>query len=339
MDLKDLEKRTKEYVELEADTKVKNIKYIDKFNFLGDTDIVFLVNTEKGNFWVVGGSSPINLYEKTKFNSADEAFSFHLGLMIRISEKQKSRADDKIKKIDKLIEEGNLFVESSNLKGYDSWKRKIQFFIEKIGSPLMIEEVNKELNKKFFWITTTSSPQGDVGGQIFPQKIEQIKKVLSILEAIKNQLDFDDNENEIGETRDEFGYDVFICHASDDKKTFVKKLAEGLLKRNLKVWYDDFTFKIGDSLRKKIDQGLANSRYGIVVLSRSFFSKEWPQKELDGLTAREIEGKKVILPVWHNINKEEVLKFSPTLAGLYAGNSNKESVQEIVDKLVEAMKE
>ena len=107
----------------------------------------------------------------------------------------------------------------------------------------------------------------------------------------------------------------------------------------MRVWYDEFTLRVGDSLRRSIDKGLGQSRYGVVILSHNFFRKEWPQKELDGLIAREIDGKKVILPIWHNITKEEVLKHSPTLAGLYAANSGKETIPQIVSKLIEAMEE
>jgi hypothetical protein len=110
-------------------------------------------------------------------------------------------------------------------------------------------------------------------------------------------------------------FDVFISHASEDKDEFVRPLAASLTSLGLKVWYDEWTLTIGDSLRQKIDQGLANSDFGVVVLSRHFFSKEWPQAELDGLFAKEMVGKKVILPVWHDITKEEVLKYSPLLAG------------------------
>jgi hypothetical protein len=52
--------------------------------------------------------------------------------------------------------------------------------------------------------------------------------------------------------------------------------------------------------RQSIDSGLARSRFGIVILSEAFFAKHWPQRELDGLAAREVDGVKVILPVWHN---------------------------------------
>ena len=94
-------------------------------------------------------------------------------------------------------------------------------------------------------------------------------------------------------------WDVFICHASEDKDSFVRDLACRLQARGMAVWYDEFSLSVGDSLRRSIDQGLSMSRFGLVVLSKAFFQKEWPQRELDGLTQREVEGEKVILPVWH----------------------------------------
>jgi hypothetical protein len=67
-------------------------------------------------------------------------------------------------------------------------------------------------------------------------------------------------------------------------------------------------------LRQKIDRGLANSRFGVVVIFVSFFGKDWPNYELDGLVTRAISGGQIILPIWHNITKEQVIKFSPSLA-------------------------
>jgi hypothetical protein len=92
-------------------------------------------------------------------------------------------------------------------------------------------------------------------------------------------------------------WDVFISHASEDKESFVRPLAKRLQERGLRVWFDEFTLTVGDSIRRSIDSGLARSRYGIVVISPDFLQKEWPQKELDGLVAREIDGVKAILPV------------------------------------------
>ena len=77
-------------------------------------------------------------------------------------------------------------------------------------------------------------------------------------------------------------YDLFICHASEDKAGFVLPLADALRGQHVEVWYDEFSLKLGDSIRQSLDRGLKQSRFGIVVLSKAFFDKQWPQYELDG---------------------------------------------------------
>ncbi|HKC62853.1 MAG TPA: toll/interleukin-1 receptor domain-containing protein, partial [Pyrinomonadaceae bacterium] len=109
-------------------------------------------------------------------------------------------------------------------------------------------------------------------------------------------------------------YDAFISHAAEDKKDLVRPLAKRLRELGFSIWYDEFELKVGDSLRRSIDRGLANSRFGIVVLSIAFFSKNWPQYELDGLVTKELSGGKVILPLWHKVSKDEVVSYSPSLA-------------------------
>lgn len=129
-------------------------------------------------------------------------------------------------------------------------------------------------------------------------------------------------------------YDVFISHASEDKDSFVRPFAEKLTAAGITPFYDEMSLTWGDSLRRRIDQGLAHSRFGIVVLSKNFFAKKWPQRELDGLVALEIQGQSRILPIWHEVSKDEVARFSPTLADKLALNTSLLSVDEIVDKLL-----
>ncbi len=139
---------------------------------------------------------------------------------------------------------------------------------------------------------------------------------------------------------DQASHDFFISHASDDKDSFVRGFAAELEKRGAKVWYDEATLKIGDSLRRSIDRGLASSRYGVVVLSESFFKKEWPQRELDGLTALETsDGENRILPIWHKVSKDEVARFSPVLADRLALNTSVKTISEIADELMELLPE
>lgn len=133
-------------------------------------------------------------------------------------------------------------------------------------------------------------------------------------------------------------YDVFICHASEDKDDFVRPLAQALSNRGSRVWYDEFTLKVGDSLRREIDRGLRDSRFGVVVLSPDFFAKEWPQRELDGLVAKEVGGKKAILPVWHKVTADDVRRYSLTLVDRVAASSS-DGLDVVVKKLFEAMSE
>ena len=132
-------------------------------------------------------------------------------------------------------------------------------------------------------------------------------------------------------------YDVFICHASEDKDKLVRPLAKALRSHHLEVWYDEFALDVGDSLREAIDRGLAASRYGIVVLSPSFFRKRWPRRELNGLVAREMaEDRRMILPVWHHVDHDDVVAFSPPLADLRAAVSE-EGLSAVVGQLLKKL--
>ena len=116
-------------------------------------------------------------------------------------------------------------------------------------------------------------------------------------------------------------WDVFISHAAEDKETVAWPLAQALIRGGLRVWIDRQELNIGDSLREKIDAGLANSRFGVVILSPKFLAKAWPGRELNALLAIEEAGTKVILPVWHEIDKRTLAAHSPILADRLAGNT------------------
>lgn len=133
-------------------------------------------------------------------------------------------------------------------------------------------------------------------------------------------------------------WDVFISHATEDKADVVLPLADLLQGKGLKVWLDTTEIEVGDSLRAKIDDGLARSRFGVVILSRSFFAKHWTKKELDGLTALEDSGHKVVLPIWHKVGKAEVTSHSPMLAGLYALRTI-DGLDEVASRLAEVVLE
>jgi hypothetical protein len=131
-------------------------------------------------------------------------------------------------------------------------------------------------------------------------------------------------------------YDVFISHASEDKAQVALPLAAYLERQGFRVWLDVFELTIGDSLRRRIDQGLSASRFGVVILSPDFLRKVWTNEELDGLVARQ-EGKhKVILPTWHNLSHNDILSYSPMLAGKVAVSTT-QGLEHVARAVVRAM--
>ena len=132
-------------------------------------------------------------------------------------------------------------------------------------------------------------------------------------------------------------WDVFISHASEDKADVVLPLAERLKHEGLRVWLDSFELTVGDSLRQSIERGLAGSRFGIAIISPEFLQKRWPQAELDGLAARETDGVKVILPVWHRVDEAAVCAQSPMLAGRLAVTTDK-GIDLVASELLRAIR-
>jgi len=130
-------------------------------------------------------------------------------------------------------------------------------------------------------------------------------------------------------------WDVFLSHASEDKAAVALPLAQALQDRGVSVWLDAAELRIGDSLRRRIDRGLRSSRFAAVVFSDSYFSKGWPQYELDGIVTLSVGGQQNLLPVWHNVDHAAVAAHSPSLADKFARSTTDTSIEEIATEIAE----
>lgn len=131
-------------------------------------------------------------------------------------------------------------------------------------------------------------------------------------------------------------FDFFISHASEDKADVALPIAKGLREIGYSVWIDAGELTVGDRLLRNINEGLARSRYGVVILSRAFFEKDWPQWELEGLVAKEnAERRKVILPVWHQLTLGDIAAAAPILAGRLATDTSA-GIEHVINDLVHA---
>ncbi len=130
---------------------------------------------------------------------------------------------------------------------------------------------------------------------------------------------------------------LFISHTHEDKDDVARPLAELLKESGLTVWYDEYSLCLGDSLRGEIEKGLSECDFGVVILSPSFFQKEWTKRELDSLTAREVsERKKFIIPVWHGIDEKYLIRRSPNLVDKIAISTSK-GIGEVAKAILNAV--
>lgn len=215
--------------------------------------------------------------------------------------------------------------------------RQLQASVQKSNKDQ--KNLKKQLEKQV--VVVGVGPEGKKHRQ---RKILHVEREIS--SEIRSQLrmlkEFGKPEIEFGDRSNDFVqsdfYDLFISHASEDKDEFVRPLATALIALGMRVWYDEFALTIGDSLRESIDLGLSKSAYGLVILSPSFLAKQWTNYEFNGLVSREMAGSKVILPIWHRITKEEVLRFSPTFVDKVALNSANFGIDEIAIEINTALR-
>jgi hypothetical protein len=110
--------------------------------------------------------------------------------------------------------------------------------------------------------------------------------------------------------------DIFISHASADKKQFVYPLTEALSVHNVTFWLDDAQIVWGDSVVGRINEGLRGSQLALLCLSQNFLRRPWPESEMAAvLSIQNSNGAKRALPLILN-SKEEVLNHYPLIAGM-----------------------
>lgn len=133
-------------------------------------------------------------------------------------------------------------------------------------------------------------------------------------------------------------YDLFISHASEDKDEIVRPMTTILERLSVRVWYDEFSLQLGDSLTASIDKGLRQSRYGLLVLSKAFLGKNWPDYEYRSLLTRQIDGERVILPLWYGVTKEEVKAYSLFLTDIKGLAVTRDNMNVVISAIVKVVR-
>lgn len=132
-------------------------------------------------------------------------------------------------------------------------------------------------------------------------------------------------------------FDCFISYASE-VRSVVERLILALTARDLRVWWDKGQITIGDTLTRKLDEGLTQSRYGVVIVSTHSIAKKWTDAEVRALARMAINsGTKVVLPVLVGITHEQYAAAYPLLGDLVSATLN-ENYEELASEIVRAVR-
>lgn len=125
---------------------------------------------------------------------------------------------------------------------------------------------------------------------------------------------------------------VFLSHNHADKP-FVRKLATDLENHGVKCWLDEIDIEIGDSLIKKIREGIDNADFFAIILSPNSITAPWVVNELDVAMNYQVYEKVKILPIM--LKDCELPSF--LIGKLYADFKNDNEYEESFKKLLKSI--
>lgn len=141
-------------------------------------------------------------------------------------------------------------------------------------------------------------------------------------------------ENIIKQPKKPEKYDLFLCHAWDDRKGIAKVLCDKLEALGVSVWFSEKDLPLGTTMLREIDKGLAKSRAGIVLVTPNFLKRIEKEgvadKELSALLAKDR-----LIPIVHNTTYDTLRDVSPLLGSRSGLDTGEDSIDEIADKLSE----
>lgn len=129
-------------------------------------------------------------------------------------------------------------------------------------------------------------------------------------------------------------YDLFLCHAWDDRRETATDLHDLLEAEDISVWFSEKDIVLGQPFMREIDKGLAKTRIGLVLITPAFLRRieggGVSEKELSELLSRDL-----LIPVAHGVTYDEIRSVSPLLGSRNGLSTAEDSMEDIAKKIAE----
>jgi len=238
------------------------------------------------------------------------------------------------KKLDRVINKRN--PSKSDFTSTGRLQKKM-IDLDKEKSKLTVEytKVNKEIERYKKKVAQEQSKQYNELSKLIKQQSQINYEGVSGLNNVSDKItELAEAVKRSQQQKSRIEYDVFLSHSSLDKENYVSEISEKLSEKGFKVFEDVKVFKIGHSQIDMMNEGILNSKFVVVFLSKNFIKSGWSDYEFKGFLNREIKEERVIiLPIWHEVTYEEVKKYNPVLVDKFALFTDKFSIDEIVENI------
>jgi hypothetical protein len=113
----------------------------------------------------------------------------------------------------------------------------------------------------------------------------------------KTELPFEEKLN--WKMKNNFEYEVFICHSSQDKPFIVENIIPEFKRQGITYWFDAEQIKFGNPVTQKIEEGLQKSKYVMPCLSENLTQSSWTRGEYSAILNAEFSGnsERVTIPI------------------------------------------
>ncbi|EKS1585429.1 TIR domain-containing protein, partial [Staphylococcus pseudintermedius] len=238
------------------------------------------------------------------------------------------------KKLDRVIKKRN--PSKSDFTSIGRLQKKM-IDLDKKKSKLTVEytKVNKEIERYKKKVAQEQSKQHNELSKLIKQQSQINHEGVSGLNNVSDQItELAEAVKKSQQQKGKIEYDVFLSHSSLDKENYVSEISKKLIEKGFRVFEDVRVFKIGHSQTDMMNEGILNSKFVVVFLSKNFIKSGWSDYEFKGFLNREIKEERVIiLPIWHEITYEEVKLYNPVLVDKFALSTDKFTIDEIVDRI------
>lgn len=129
-------------------------------------------------------------------------------------------------------------------------------------------------------------------------------------------------------------YDLFLCHAWDDRRGTASDLHNLLEAEDVSVWFSEKDIILGQPFMREIDKGLAKTRIGLVLITPAFLKRI----ELGGVSEKELSellSRDLLIPVAHGVTYDEIRSVSPLLGSRNGLSTDEDSMEDIAKKIAE----